>query len=262
LAKLGAFPAYRLWRRNKTRAKANGLIAYSEFMAKAHSRHLDCPVVHIPLGVDLAGRPAERPERPRKPIRFGFAGGFQIHKGFLDVLDAAGSLRNKGLPFELHIWGPGQERAASEIASRRLQNVARLRGMFAPQERWSVFSEMDVLVMATRDMEPFGRVIQEAAAVGAPAIAPDIAGISEQIRDGVDGLLYRFQDRQHLEHQMARIIDGPQLVSQLSRNLWTVVDTRAAVAELEAFYFKTLVSGGSLAASTAVRLLPKARTEI
>jgi glycosyltransferase involved in cell wall biosynthesis len=219
---------------------------------------MDCPVVHIPLGVDLTGLPTERPERPRNPVRFGFAGGFQIHKGITDVLDVASSLRKRGLRFELHVWGPNQESGLPEVARRGIEDAVRLRGMFEPEERWSVFSEMDVLIMASRDMEPFGRVIQEAAAAGAPAIAPDVAGIGEQIRDGVDGLLYRFKDRQHLERQMACIIEQPELMSRLSRNLWAVVDTRAAVAEVEAFYFNTLASGPAPTAAKPVPLLSKA----
>src|SRR5262249_48946975 len=162
---------------------------YSEFMAKAHLDLIDGPVAHIPLGIDLSGLPVERPERPRNPIRFGFAGGFQVHKGIIDILDAAASLKAKGLAFELNIWGPNLESAPPEIARRGLGEIVRLRGMFTASERWSVFSEMDVLLMATRDMEPFGRVIQEAAAAGVIAIAPEVAGIGEQIRDGVDGLL-------------------------------------------------------------------------
>jgi glycosyltransferase involved in cell wall biosynthesis len=112
--------------------------------------------------------------------------------------------------------------------------------MFASEDRWSVFSEMDILLMATRDAEPYGRVIQEAAAVGAPAIAPNVAGIGEQIRDGIDGLLYEFRDGEALERQMARVISEPELVRELAANLWPVVDTRDAVAEIERFYLNIL----------------------
>jgi len=236
--KLGVFPAYRLWNRYTMRQQVSGLVGYSQFMADAHQGHVNGPVEHIPLGVDLTGLPDERPRRPRTPLRFGFAGGFQPHKGIWDVLDAAASLKRRGLMFELHIWGPNQE--AGPLAERNLEDRVFLHGMFAPEDRWSVFSEMDILLMATRDAEPYGRVIQEAAAVGAPAIAPNIAGIGEQIRDGIDGLLYEFRDREALERQMARVISEPELVRELATNLWPVVDTRDAVAEIERFYFNVL----------------------
>ena len=88
-----------------------------------------------------------------------------------------GLLQRRGLAFELHVWGPNQERAVAEVAARGLQDRVFLRGMFSPEQRWDAFAEFDVLIMATRDNEPYGRVIQEAAAAGAPSIAPDIAGI-------------------------------------------------------------------------------------
>jgi glycosyltransferase involved in cell wall biosynthesis len=257
MLKLGVFPAFRLWRRYRARRTVEGLIAYSEFMTRAHTGHINGPVQHIPLGVDLDGAPDRRPARPRNPLRFGFAGGYQVHKGIRDVFDAAASLKQNGLSFELNIWGPGQEMAGPEISRLGLADFVKLRGMFSQDERWSAFSEMDVLIMATRDMEPFGRVIQEAAAVGAPTIAPDIAGIAEQIRDGVDGLLYRFKDKVDLERQMARVIVEPGLVSKLSRNLWSVVDTKSAVDEVEVFYRKVLAARGVQSAGARLPIMSK-----
>jgi glycosyltransferase involved in cell wall biosynthesis len=112
--------------------------------------------------------------------------------------------------------------------------------MFSPEDRWVALSEIDALLMATQDAEPFGRVVQEAAAAGAPTIGPAVGGITEQIRDGVDGLLYRFRDQAHLESQMARLLTEAGLFRRLTTNLWRVVDTREAVRAVEAFYFQVL----------------------
>jgi glycosyltransferase involved in cell wall biosynthesis len=112
--------------------------------------------------------------------------------------------------------------------------------MFSPQDRWVVLSDIDALLMATQDAEPFGRVVQEAAAAGAPTIGPAVGGIAEQIRDGLDGLLYRFRDQAHLESQMARLLTEADLYQRLTTNLWHVVDTREAVRAVEAFYFQVL----------------------
>lgn len=249
ILKLGVFPAYRLWSRNEARKATHGLIGYSEFMTEAHQGRVSGPVEHIPLGIDLADLPVARPERPRTPLRFGFVGGFQPHKGIWEVLDAAAALQQRGLKFELHVWGPNQE--MRPVVERGLADYVRLHGMYTPAEKWAVFAEMDVLLMATQDREPFGRVVQEAAAMGAPTIAPAVAGIAEQIRDGVDGLLYRFRDRADLERQMARVVEQPTLVRQLSANLWEVVDTRAAVGAVEEFYFKILGSRQTQTAQAA-----------
>jgi glycosyltransferase involved in cell wall biosynthesis len=245
LVKLGTYPATRLKERGNTRRHVNGLIGYSEFMSAAHRQHINGPVQHIPLGVDLTHLPPERPIRPRSPLRFGFAGGIQAHKGIKDVLDAARALKQRNLVFELHIWGPDDLGVgAKEIESRGIGDCVFYHGMFEPQELWTVYSQMDLLLMATQDNEPFGRVVQEAAAAGVPSIAPAVAGIAEQIHDGHDGLLYEFRSPTDLVRQMERVVEEPEIVSRLVSNLWTVVDTRAAVAEVEAFYFKVLDKAG------------------
>lgn len=240
LLKLGLYPAQRLWLRTRLRQYVNGLIGYSRYMTETHQGMINGPVVHIPLGVDLSDCPVGKPYRPRNPLRFGFAGGVQTHKGFWDVLDALTILKNQGLNFELHVFGPNQESAEKYIHDCGLQFNVRLRGMFLSHNRWWAYGEIDVLIMATRDNEPYGRVIQEAAAAGVPSIAPDIAGISEQIRDGVDGLLFHFRDKKSLVDKLSLILHNPQLVSSMARNLWSVRDTREAVVDVEKFYYSIL----------------------
>jgi glycosyltransferase involved in cell wall biosynthesis len=240
LLKLGVFPAYRLWRRWLVARNVSGLIAYSEYMAQVHREFLSAPVVHIPLGIDLIGLPNDRPDRPHSPVRFGFMAGFQRHKGIDDVLDAAAALKRNGYEFELHIWGPGQERGPEELAKRSLEGTVFLRGLFERHERWGAYSEIDVLVMATVVAEAYGRVIQEASASGVPSIAPASGGITEQIRDGVDGLLYRFRDPKDLERKMASLIESPGMIRELSARLRAVIDTRAAVGSIEDFYYRVL----------------------
>ena len=243
--KLGFYPAYKLLKRREARQYVRGLIAVSRFIAEVHEGFIPGPVRHISLGVDLTGLPETRPVRPRAPLRFGFAAGFQTHKGIWDILDAAALLKREGLEFELHIWGPGQQR--EPIEQRDLGDRVFLRGSFSRQDKWQAFAEMDVLVMATRVAEAHGRVVQEAAAMGAPTLAPAVGGITEQIRDGVDGLLYRFLDVDDLSRQMARLIRNPSLVGELSANLRPVVDTRTAVGEIEKFYFEVLGQGAQVA---------------
>lgn len=231
--KFGVYPAYRLRERTFTRHAIDGVFGYSKFISDYHRGFVN-RVEFIPLGVDLTGLPAERPIRPRNPIRFIFNAGFQEHKGIWDVLDAAQTLNNKGYEFELHIWGPNQDMA--EITKRGLENRVLLRGMFDSKDRWRIYAEADVLLMATRTFETAPRVLQEAAAMGVPSIAPDQGGISEVIRDGIDGLLFTVRDRSHLERQMIKVLERPELVKEFASNLWRVVDIREAVGRIADFY--------------------------
>jgi glycosyltransferase involved in cell wall biosynthesis len=240
LLKLGALPLYRLNRRAKARGVISGALARSQFMQEVHKPHLHGPIIHEQLGIDLSGRPKYRAERPRSPLRFGFAGGFQRIKGITDVLDAAVALKRDGFNFEVHVWGPSLETGGEEVSGRGLDDRVFLRGMYAPDELWSVYSEIDVALMATTVCESLGRIPLEAAASGAPTIAPAIGGITETIRDGVDGLLYKFRDPKDLEQKMRRILEEPGLVGRLIENLRPVPDTRERAEAVEAFYYRVL----------------------
>jgi glycosyltransferase involved in cell wall biosynthesis len=243
--KLGATPYHRVAQRRKMREKVRGVLSVSDFMMKAHQPHLQQAVRHIPLGIDLslvteqklANRVLES-ENPR--LRFGFMAGFQPHKGIWLILEAAKRLKARGLNFELHVWGPHQEERAHEIESRDLTDRVFLRGLFAPDDKWDVYREVDVVLMATTVVEALGRVVMEAAAVGRPTIAPRVGGIPEMIRHGENGLLFEFLNGDDLETQMARVLEEPHLMEHLRDHLQPPRDTRDAVIDVERFYYEIL----------------------
>lgn len=237
--KLGLYPSFRLWRRRRARRCVAGANGVSAFLIEKHRPHLHAIARHIPLEVKV-GTPPSPVQRPHNPLRFGFIGGFQPSKGIWHVLDAAANLRRRGLKFELHIWGPGQEQGNAEIAARGLEQSVFLHGMYAPEAIAQVYSQMDVAIMATVVCEALGRVPLEAAICGAPTIAPAIGGLLETIRDGVDGLHYAFRDPQDLERQMQRILETPGLLQTLIKNLKPASKEPRNKPAIEDLYFQVL----------------------
>lgn len=242
IPRLGLYPAYRLLRRRAARHALTGAIGLSHFMVDVHRPHIRGEVTYVPLGISLNGLPPARPPRPRTPLRFGFFAGFQPHKGIWHVLDAAAALNRDGIEFELHIWGPENPQGEREIAARGLEDRVRINGMYDADEMWDAYGQVDVAVMATTVCEPLGRIPIEARAMGAPTIAPAIGGLRESIRDGVDGLLYRFRDPGDLERQMRRILTERGLFEELSAELQPVIDTRTSEASIEAVY-RSILAG-------------------
>lgn len=240
--RIGIYFAYRLWRRRAARRALTGAIGYSHFMVDVHQPRIGGEARYVPIGINLAGVPSPRQSRPHRPLRFGFFGGFQPHKGIWSVLDAAAALKRQGLEFELHIWGPPYGDQTAEVAIRDLQDRVLLRGMYTPDEMWEPYREIDVAVMATTVCEPFGRIPLEARAVGAPTIAPAIGGLPESIREGVDGLLFRFGDVSDLERQMRRALTEEGLFQRLVAGLQPVTDTRTRGGVLEATYRSILAA--------------------
>ena len=222
----------RLLARRAAGRDLKSFVAYSDHMFRTFRRVYPDKTVKIPLGIDLEGLPSHRPPRPHAPFRFGFVGGFQPHKGVWDVLRAAKSLAQERRVFQVHVWGPGQEGRRGEVEAEGLAGVVQLRGVYPLEERWNVFAEMDLLLMATTQVEPFGRVVGEAAASGVPTIAPAIGGITEQIRDGVDGFLFPFKSSAGLAERMARAME-PTTYTGLVEALASVLDTRQAIVLLE-----------------------------
>jgi len=200
-------------------------MGHSHFMLDHHRSYIRGESRYVPLGINLEGLPKRHAVRPRNPLRFGFVGGFQPNKGIWDVLDAAASMKRDGLSFELHLWGPGLEKANDEATRRNLEDRVVVRGEYAAADMWAVYDEIDFAVMATLVCEPFGRVPVEARAMGAPTIAPAIGGIKESIRDEVDGLLFDFRNAADLERQMRRVITEEGLAERLIANQGPVMNT-------------------------------------
>jgi len=69
---------------------------------------------------------------------------------------------------------------------------------------------LSVLVHASTSPEPFGQVVIEGMAAGLPVIATAEGGPAEIITDGVDGLLCRAGDPQHLAEILRSLRDDPE----------------------------------------------------
>lgn len=242
LLRLGSYPAYRLAQRRRARSLPARAIARSEFIARVCRPFLRCEVEVIALGVDQSDLPTSAPGRPRHPFRFGFMAGAQPTKGLDLVLGAAGRLVARGLQFEVLVFGPHPERATEAVRAHSLDKSVRVMGTYSSQDRWLAYAQIDAAVMATTVCEPLGRVPQEAAASGAPAIVPAIGGLVESVSDEVNGLLFPFRSSDHLAAQMERILLEPGLYDRLRAGLTNVPEPRDSAAAVEAVYLAALAS--------------------
>jgi glycosyltransferase involved in cell wall biosynthesis len=95
----------------------------------------------------------------------------------------------------------------------------------------------------------------EAATVGVPTIAPAIGGITESIRDNIDGLLYAFRDADHLKRQMQRVLEENGLIERLAEGLRRAPDIRSMALTIEELYWSVL--GRGLPEFLATKQFPK-----
>jgi glycosyltransferase involved in cell wall biosynthesis len=80
-----------------------------------------------------------------------------------------------------------------------------------------VMAELDALVLASTEPEPFGRVIIEGMAAGKPVIATNAGGVPEIIEDRRTGLLVPAKSVEALTVAMAELIENPAFCAALGR---------------------------------------------
>jgi glycosyltransferase involved in cell wall biosynthesis len=103
-----------------------------------------------------------------------------------------------------------------------------------------VLAGADVLVHASTEPEPFGRVVVEGMAAGIPVIASAEGAVPEIIEDGKTGLMFPPGDHVGLAQALERVIATPDLAQRLSRSGRREVEMRFRselyVAGVEAVY--------------------------
>jgi glycosyltransferase involved in cell wall biosynthesis len=132
----------------------------------------------------------------------------------LDVL-----LRAAATIPDLWVWiaGEGVERASLEVLARDLGIAERVKFLGWRTDRASLFKAADLCVYPSRE-EPFGNVVVEAWAYGAPLVATAAVGPSWLVRDGKDGLLTPVDDPGALAGGILRIVSAPDFGRQLAEN--------------------------------------------
>jgi len=144
--------------------------------------------VHVnPL---FATRPvSDRPSEPDRD-RVGFLGRMtRLKGGDLLVASVRHASRRVGRPIALTMIGDGPQRAAWETQAAQLGVPATFTGWVTGAARWDLLAQCAVVALPSVWPEPFGLVGLEAGALGVPAIAADVGGVRQWLRDGWNGVL-------------------------------------------------------------------------
>jgi glycosyltransferase involved in cell wall biosynthesis len=200
-------------------ALADAVVAPSRFLAGMFARN-GFPadrVAVVPYGLP-AGRVAPRPvARPRTPLRLGFCGVLSPWKA---PHIAVAAVRATEAPVTLTLHGNADEPMfADYIAGVRAAAGGDPRiafaGPYGDEQASDVFAGMDALVVPSTWYENTPFVVLEAFAAGVPVIASDLGGLSEIVRDGGNGLLFRAGDPDALRAAIERLCGEPGLYDRL-----------------------------------------------
>ena len=201
--------ARRLFNRLTTR------IAVSEAAAWTGRRWFGGRYEIVPNGVDLDLAPVE-PKPPADHLRVLFVGRAEARKGLPVLLQALGGLAEQ-VPCRLTVIGAEHTDVLRYLADRDLLELIETHGRVSDPQLWRALHEADVLCAPSLAGESFGMVLTESFAAGTPVIASAIAGYSDVVRDGVDGILVPPADPQRLAEELQRAHHEPEWLASMGR---------------------------------------------
>jgi len=120
-------------------------------------------------------------------------GGFALYAGRLAAVKGLDTLLevwgDENVPFPLKIAGEGPLLAQVEIAARSNPRIEYVGGLNS-NDMTKLMGDAAFVVVPTRGIESFGRVVAEAMATGTPAVVADHGGLRETVDGHGVGLLF------------------------------------------------------------------------
>ncbi len=193
------------------RRKLNQLharIAVSEAAAWTGRRWFGGEYTVIPNGVDLTAPPRE-PKPRSADLRVLFVGRPEERKG-LPILLRAFEALVEHVPARLTVVGADAEDLARYLPDPDTASRIDALGRVPDDELWAQLHGADVLCAPSLAGESFGMILTEAFAAGTPVVASRIAGYSDVVTDGVDGVLVPPADAQALAEELQRLHHEPE----------------------------------------------------
>jgi phosphatidylinositol alpha-mannosyltransferase len=188
-------------------------IAVSEAAAWTGRRWYGGEYTIIPNGVDVEAAPGEQ-FPAGKEMRILFVGRPEERKGLPILLTAFNALVEH-VPCRLTVIGAEREDVLRYVADPELLRFIDLRGRVSGESLWRELHEADVLCAPSLSGESFGMVLTEAFAAGTPVIASEIAGYSDVVESGVDGILVPPGDPQRLAEELQRVHHEPERLRRM-----------------------------------------------
>ncbi len=152
---------------------------------------------------------------PDNAFVFIYLGRLNRDKGVLDLASAFAKIQHKKA--FLLIVGPDEGDFVREIKIINAHKFSQLRFVGFTSKPENFLAASDVLCLPSY-REGFGNVIIEAAAIGIPAIASNIYGISDAILNKQTGLLHSPKDIGAIFRAMKYFINNPKIVQSYGRS--------------------------------------------
>ena len=164
-------------------------------------------------------------------------------KGLTFLIEAFKKLADSGLNCELRLAGDGSMRADLEAMARNLGIADKVTFLgFINEAQIAQELQLADIFVLTSYVEGVPVSAMEAMAVGVPVVATNVGGTSELIQDGVSGLLVRPSDTETIYASIRKLIENPDLRSQIAKNGRLIVekefDSEPEFAKLSQYFLE------------------------
>ena len=178
---------------------------------------------------------------PENSIVFIYLGRLVKDKGVLDLACAFSEIES--LKAYLLFVGPDEEGIAKRIKEICASKINNLRMIGFTKDPKKYLAASDILCLPSY-REGFGSVIIEAAAMGIPAIASNIYGITDALIDNQTGLLHETKDIAGIRSKLEHVLKDPLIVKKLAvsakERAVKEFDSQLITGEWLKFYYQNL----------------------
>ena len=162
---------------------------------------------------------------PPDPPVILFVGRLSEEKGILSFIAMLDLIRDSRWVAEIVGEGPQEEGARRLVEALRLGGRVFFRGPVAFDELDPYYRRCRVVVVPSVIPENFVLVGLESLAFAKPVVAFRVSGITEWLRDGVNGFLVEPNDLQAMGNRVRRVLESDSLAAELGRNGERIVRT-------------------------------------
>jgi glycosyltransferase involved in cell wall biosynthesis len=164
-------------------------------------------------------------------INFGFMGRVIPTKGIKVLVDCFKNLENETLSI---YGGIGVQKRFLET-----ENI-KFKGSYNNNNINEVLNDIDVLIVPSIWLENAPLVIQEAFLAGIPVITSNLGGMSELVKNGVNGYTFEVGNSKELEKIITMISNRPEILNELHNSRDLVVDIKEDVKNIVKLYEEVL----------------------
>jgi glycosyltransferase involved in cell wall biosynthesis len=175
-------------------------------------------LIHIPQGLPLQKGMQDQSKRGNE-LKIVFIGRIIEEKGLHLLLQAIQHLQRSEISVD--IYGQSNDSAYCKTWKDKTSGMANIgwKGVMEPERVVGSLSNYDLLCIPSIVSEMSPLVIQEAYAARIPVIASNVYGNAEQINDGINGWLFKFNDAEDLRQKLQMIIENPNMIKEAKKSI-------------------------------------------